>query len=77
MLSKGQGARMATYDSLLLAFDMDRMPDEAKNVMGMILQAHGQSITKRLVSRMISLYDHHNLPENAVEVIVHHFLLVY
>ncbi|KAH6779059.1 Pentatricopeptide repeat superfamily protein [Perilla frutescens var. hirtella] len=68
MLSKGQGATMATYNLLLLAFDMDRRLDEAKMLWDMILRAHDRSISKRLFSRMISLYDHHNLPNNVIEV---------
>ncbi|KAL1555930.1 pentatricopeptide repeat-containing protein, chloroplastic-like protein [Salvia divinorum] len=68
MLSKGQGATMATYDHLLLAFDMDRRPDEAKTLWNMILHAHNRSISKRLFSRMISLYDHHNMPNDVIEV---------
>ncbi|CAN4105705.1 unnamed protein product [Withania somnifera] len=53
MLSKGQGATMATYDALLLAFDMDNRVDEAELL---------------LFSRMISLYDHHHEPNKIVEV---------
>ncbi|XP_057764211.1 pentatricopeptide repeat-containing protein At4g18975, chloroplastic-like [Salvia miltiorrhiza] len=68
MLSKGQGATMATYDHLLLAFDMDRRPDEAEMLWNMILHAHDRSISKRLFSRMISLYDHHNMANNVIEV---------
>ncbi|XP_057804358.1 uncharacterized protein LOC131019767 [Salvia miltiorrhiza] len=68
MLSKGQGATMATYDHLLLAFDMDIRPDEAKMLWNMILHAHDQTISKRLFSRMISLYDRHNMPNNVIEV---------
>ncbi|KAH6814060.1 Pentatricopeptide repeat superfamily protein [Perilla frutescens var. frutescens] len=68
MLSKGQRATMATYDLLLLAFDMDRRLDEAKMLWDMILRAHDRSISKRLFSKMISLYDHHNLPNNVIEV---------
>lgn len=61
---------MATYDHLLLAFDMDRRPAEAKMLWNMILHAHDRSISKRLFSRMISLYDHHNMSNNVIEVIV-------
>ncbi|KAK4431139.1 Pentatricopeptide repeat-containing protein, chloroplastic [Sesamum alatum] len=68
MLSKGQGATMATYDSLLLAFDMEGRVDEAEMLWNMILHAHNRSISKRLFSRMISLYDHHNVPNNVIEV---------
>lgn len=68
MLSKGQGATMATYDLLLLAFDMDKRLDEVKGLWDMILHAHDRSISKRLFSRMISLYDHHNLPKDVIEV---------
>ncbi|KAH6781076.1 Pentatricopeptide repeat superfamily protein [Perilla frutescens var. hirtella] len=68
MLRKGQGATMSTYDLLLLAFDMDRRLDEAKMLWDMILRTHDRSILKRLFSRMISLYDHHNLPNNFIEV---------
>ncbi|XP_075517650.1 pentatricopeptide repeat-containing protein At4g18975, chloroplastic [Primulina tabacum] len=68
MLSKGQGATFATYDCLLLAFDMDGRPDEAATLWNMILHAHDRSISKMLFSRMISLYDHHNMPNMITEV---------
>lgn len=68
MLSKGQGATMGTYDILLLAFDMDGRADEAESLWNMILHTHTRSISKRLFSRMISLYDHHNMPEKIIEV---------
>ncbi|GFP91240.1 pentatricopeptide repeat-containing protein at4g18975 chloroplastic [Phtheirospermum japonicum] len=68
MLSKGQGATMATYDYLLLAFDMDGRVDEAEMLWNMILQTHNRSISKRLFSRIISLYDHHNVPYKVIEV---------
>ncbi|KAL3616964.1 hypothetical protein CASFOL_039358 [Castilleja foliolosa] len=68
MLSKGQGATMATYDYLLLAFDMDGRVDEAEMLWNMILQTHNRSISKRLFSRMISVYDHHNVPDKVIEV---------
>lgn len=70
MLSKGQGATMATYDYLLLAFDMDGRLDEAEMLWNMILHTNDRSISKRLFSRMISLYDHHNEPNKVIEVIV-------
>lgn len=70
MLSKGQGATFATYDCLLLAFDMDGRADEAATLWNMILHAHDRSISKTLFSRMISLYDHHNMPNMIIEVIV-------
>lgn len=69
MLSKGQGATMATYDSLLLAFDMDQRVDEAEMLWNMILHTHTRSISKQLFSRMISLYDHHSMPEKIIQVI--------
>ncbi|XP_019265387.1 PREDICTED: pentatricopeptide repeat-containing protein At4g18975, chloroplastic isoform X2 [Nicotiana attenuata] len=68
MLSKGQGATMATYDTLLLAFDMDKRVDEAETLWNMILHTSTRSVPKRLFSRMISLYDHHHVPEKIVEV---------
>ncbi|KAJ4849970.1 hypothetical protein Tsubulata_004864, partial [Turnera subulata] len=68
MLCKGQGATMGTYDSLLLAFDMDDRVDEAKSLWNMILHTHTRSISKRLFSRMISLYDHHDMPDEIIEV---------
>ncbi|KAI6703539.1 hypothetical protein NL676_012675 [Syzygium grande] len=37
MLGKGQGATMATYDTLLLAFDVDGRVDEAESLWNMIL----------------------------------------
>lgn len=68
MLSKGQGATMATYDALLLAFDMDNRVDEAETLWNMILHTSTRSVSKRLFSRMISLYDHHHVPDKIVEV---------
>ncbi|XP_027180589.1 pentatricopeptide repeat-containing protein At4g18975, chloroplastic-like isoform X1 [Coffea eugenioides] len=68
MLSKGQGTTMTTYDSLLLAFDMDCRIDEAERLWNMILHIHTRSTSKKLFSRMISLYDHHNMPDNVIEV---------
>ncbi|KAI8526580.1 hypothetical protein RHMOL_Rhmol12G0007300 [Rhododendron molle] len=68
MLSKGQGATMGTYDTLLLAFDMDQRVDEAESLWNMILHTHTRSISKQLFARMISLYDHHNLPKKIIEV---------
>ncbi|KDP29268.1 hypothetical protein JCGZ_16657 [Jatropha curcas] len=68
MLSKGQGTTMGTYDTLLLAFDVDNRVDEAKSLWNMILHTHTRSISKRLFSRMIALYDHHNMPDDIIEV---------
>ncbi|KAG4146392.1 hypothetical protein ERO13_D05G154600v2 [Gossypium hirsutum] len=68
MLSKGQGATMGTYDTLLLAFDMDNRVDEAESLWNMVLHTHNRSISKRLFSRMISLFDHHSMPEKIIEV---------
>ncbi|XP_010529230.1 PREDICTED: pentatricopeptide repeat-containing protein At4g18975, chloroplastic isoform X2 [Tarenaya hassleriana] len=68
MLSKGQGATMATYDTLLLAFDMDQRVDEAESLWSMILHTHTRSIPKRLFSRIIALYAHHDLQDKVIEV---------
>ena len=68
MLSKGQGATMGTYDTLLLAFDMDNRVDEAESLWNMVLLTHTRSISKQLFSRMISLYDHHNMQVKIIEV---------
>ncbi|KAJ8761247.1 hypothetical protein K2173_001303 [Erythroxylum novogranatense] len=68
MLSKGQGATMGTYDILLLAFDIDDRVDEAASLWNMILHTHSRSISKRLFARMISLYDHHDMQTEIVEV---------
>jgi len=59
---------MATYDALLLAFDMDNRVDEAETLWNMILHTSTRSVSKRLFSRMISLYDHHHVPDKIVEV---------
>uniref|UniRef100_A0A803MVA5 Pentatricopeptide repeat-containing protein n=1 Tax=Chenopodium quinoa TaxID=63459 RepID=A0A803MVA5_CHEQI len=69
MLCKGQGTTMATYDTVLLAFDMEERIDEAGSLWNMILHTHTRSISKRLFSRMISLYDHHDIPEKVIEVL--------
>ncbi|KAJ7968814.1 Pentatricopeptide repeat-containing protein [Quillaja saponaria] len=68
MLSRGQGATMGTYDTLLLAFDMDQRVDEAESLWNMIVHAHTRSMSKRLFSRMISLYDHHKMLDKTIEV---------
>ncbi|KAI3862665.1 hypothetical protein MKX03_018078 [Papaver bracteatum] len=68
MLSKGQGLTMGTYDTLLLAFDMDGRVDEAETLWNMIVHTHTRSISRRLCSRMISLYDHHHMPDKIIEV---------
>ncbi|KAK9682324.1 hypothetical protein RND81_10G065100 [Saponaria officinalis] len=68
MLSKGQGTTMATYDTVLLAFDEQARIDEAGSLWNMILHTHTRSISKRLFSRMISLYDHHDMPDKIIEV---------
>lgn len=60
---------MGTYDTLLLAFDMDRRVDEAESLWNMILHAHTRSISKRLFSRMISLYDHYDMADKIIEVL--------
>ncbi|CAN6683568.1 unnamed protein product [Malus baccata var. baccata] len=68
MLSRGQGATMGTYDTLLLAFDMDQRVDEAESLWNMILHTHTRSISRRLFSRMISLYHHHDMQSKIIEV---------
>ncbi|KAK1436592.1 hypothetical protein QVD17_02374 [Tagetes erecta] len=68
MFCKGQGMTMGTFDTLLLAFDMDQRVNEAQSFWNMILHTHERSISRRLFSRMISLYAHHNMPENIIEV---------
>lgn len=60
---------MGTYDVLLLAFDMEGRVEEAECIWNMILQKYDRSVSKRLFSRMISLYDHHHLPDKIIEVV--------
>lgn len=61
---------MGTYETLLLAFDMNQRVDEAESLWNMILHTHTRSISKRLFSRMISLYDHHDMPDKIIEVLI-------
>ncbi|XP_024005368.1 pentatricopeptide repeat-containing protein At4g18975, chloroplastic isoform X2 [Eutrema salsugineum] len=68
MLSKGQGATMGTYDTLLLAFDMEERADEAESLWNMILHTHTRSIPRRLFARMVALYAHHGLQDKVIEV---------
>ncbi|ONK74756.1 uncharacterized protein A4U43_C03F9830 [Asparagus officinalis] len=68
LLSKGQVLTMGTYDTLLLALDMEGRIDEAETIWNVILQTHTRSVSKRLFSRMIALYEHHHVPEKIVEV---------
>ncbi|KAG6471374.1 hypothetical protein ZIOFF_068815 [Zingiber officinale] len=68
LLSKGQVLTMGTFDTLLLAFDMDGRVDEAESVWKIILQTYTRSVSKKLFSRMIALYDHHHHPDKILEV---------
>ncbi|KAL8234274.1 hypothetical protein R6Q59_020374 [Mikania micrantha] len=68
MFGKGQGMTMGTFDTLLLAFDMDQRVNEAQSFWNMILYTHERSVSRRLFSRMISMYAHHNMPDNIIEV---------
>lgn len=68
MFGKGQGMTMGTFDTLLLAFDMDQRVDEARSFWKMILHTHERSISRRLFSRMISIYAHHDMPNDIIEV---------
>ncbi|KAI3740306.1 hypothetical protein L2E82_30734 [Cichorium intybus] len=68
MFGKGQGMTMGTFDTLLHAFDMEKRVDEAESFWNMILHTHQRSISKRLFSRIISIYAHHNMPHNIIEV---------
>lgn len=68
MFGKGQGMTMGTFDTLLHAFDMEGRVDEAESFWNMILHTHQRSISKRLFSRMVSIYAHHSMPQNMIEV---------
>ncbi|XP_042443441.1 pentatricopeptide repeat-containing protein At4g18975, chloroplastic-like isoform X2 [Zingiber officinale] len=68
LFSKGQVLTMGTFDTLLLAFDMDGRVDEAESVWKIILQTSTRSVSKKLFSRMIALYDHHHHPDKILEV---------
>ncbi|XP_078447375.1 pentatricopeptide repeat-containing protein At4g18975, chloroplastic-like isoform X2 [Wolffia australiana] len=67
LLSKGQVMTMGTFDVLLLALDMEGRVDEAEAVWCKLLETHSRSISKRLFSRMVSLYDRHSLPSKILE----------
>ncbi|KAK8955042.1 Pentatricopeptide repeat-containing protein [Platanthera zijinensis] len=68
LLSKGQVLTMGTYDTLLLALDRDGRLDEAEELWRMILQTNTRSVSKRLFSRMVSIYDRRRVSEKVVEV---------
>lgn len=68
MLSKGQGMTMGTYDTMILAFDMDGRVDEAEVLWDTICQMHTRSVPRMLFSRMISMYERHNMPKKLLEV---------
>ncbi|XLS61463.1 hypothetical protein HN51_015691 [Arachis hypogaea] len=38
----------------------------------MIVHAHTRSVSKRLFSRMVTLYDHHHFPEKMIEIFCRH-----
>lgn len=68
LLSKGQVLTMGTYDTLLLALDRDDRVEEAEELWSMILERNTRSVSKRLFSRMVSIYDRHRVPEKVLEV---------
>ncbi|KAL6198241.1 hypothetical protein ACLB2K_028033 [Fragaria x ananassa] len=47
---------------------MDHRLDEAESLWNMFLHTRTRSIPKRLFSRMISLYDHHEMKNKIIEV---------
>ncbi|KAL6197332.1 hypothetical protein ACLB2K_032941 [Fragaria x ananassa] len=59
---------IGSFVTLLLAFDMDHRLDEAESLWNMFLHTRTRSIPKRLFSRMISLYDHHEMKNKIIEV---------
>ncbi|KAF3319932.1 pentatricopeptide repeat-containing protein [Carex littledalei] len=68
LLSKGQVLTWSTYDTLLVAFNMEGRIDEAEFIYSKIVEDHTRSTPKKLFSRMISIYDHHHLPNKVLEV---------
>ncbi|KAJ1700806.1 hypothetical protein LUZ63_000585 [Rhynchospora breviuscula] len=68
LLSKGQILTWSTYDILLLAFNMEGRVDEAELVYNKVIEDNTRSTAKRIFGRMISMYDHHNLPHKILEV---------
>ena len=60
---------MGTYDLFFLALDMEGRVDEAEDVWHRLLETHSRSISRRLFSRMISLYEHHHLSVKILEVV--------
>ncbi|MBA0568839.1 hypothetical protein Golob_006306 [Gossypium lobatum] len=47
---------------------MGNRVDEARSLWNMVLHTHSRSISKRLFSRMISLFYHHSMPDKIIEV---------
>ena len=68
-MSKGQVMTMGTYDLFFLALDMEGRVDEAEDVWHRLLETHSRSISRRLFSRMISLYEHHHFSVKILEVV--------
>lgn len=69
LLSKGQCMTMGTYDTLLLAFDMEGRIEEAESIWNnLILHTNTRSVSKRLFARMMAMYDHHHMPEKLLDV---------
>ncbi|MFQ6643800.1 hypothetical protein Gotur_017515 [Gossypium turneri] len=54
--------------SLLLFVTMGNRVDEARSLWNMVLHTHSRSISKRLFSRMISLFHHHSMPDKIIVV---------
>lgn len=61
---------MGTYDTLLLAFGMEGRMDEAESIWNnLILHRNTRSVSKRLFARMMTIYDHHHMPEKVLDVV--------
>ncbi|KAH9323322.1 hypothetical protein KI387_017961, partial [Taxus chinensis] len=68
MLSKGQGMTMGTYDTMILALDVEGRVDEAQELWDIISLKHSRAIPRMLFSRMISMYEKHNMPGKLLEI---------
>ncbi|MBA0814215.1 hypothetical protein Gohar_020055, partial [Gossypium harknessii] len=67
MLSKGQGATMGTYMTPFYLHLIWRIEWIRLDHCGTRFYIHCRSISKRLFSRMISLFDHHSMPNKIIE----------
>lgn len=68
MIGKGQGKTLGTYLLLLEAFDKEGRIEEAQELWQKVFTVNMECTPRTFFSRMISMYDHHGMVEELLEV---------